>query len=1524
MSVLSGQVIKSYRVVEKIDAGGFGAVYRAYQPVIEREVAIKVILPRFANELSFIQRFEAEAQLVARLEHPHIVPLYDYWRDPDGAYLVMRWLRGGSVRDYITEKPFDVDATSRLLDQIAGALTVAHRNNIVHRDIKPENILMDTDDNFYLTDFGISVQVGQDNTSDTVSGSAKYIAPEQLQSQPPNIQSDIYSLGIVLYEILSGKHPYGTGTVSELIYKALSEPLPSLFDVTPHLPEAVDTVIHRATEKDSSMRYQSVTDLADAFREAIGLQRTTMEMQQIISDQDIVNPYKGLRAFYEADAADFFGREALIESLIQRLRDSEAHFLALVGPSGSGKSSVLRAGLLPALRQRSLTNFDDWFVADMVPGIEPIQNLYAALMSIAVNPPSDLLQRLQERADGLLWAAENMLRRMGGNLILFIDQFEELFTQVDDEDIRRHFLELIYQVATSGSGRLFVVVSIRADFFDKPLLYEGIGDLIQAHTQVVLPLSADELERAITGPAKRVGLQIDTDLIAAIVADVRQEPGALPLLQYALTELFERRDGNRLTLDAYDASGGVQGALARRAEEVYQQLDNPLRLVARQVFLRLVTLGEGIEDTRRRAKRSELLAVGDNRHNVDSVIAAFGQYRLLTFDRDSTTREPTVDIAHEALIRNWGQLRQWLSDSRSDIRLQRSLNRAAQEWQANDKDSGYLMLGGRLVQFEEWSHETTVALTNLEEQYLQASIDERERLEQIEQERLERENALEQRSRRLLQVAAVIFAVFGLIALGLAIAAVQQGQAAQEARDVALEARSTSDANAIAAQVARSTSDANAAEVEAQLAIANRRAAEIQNLNLLNVAEEALKTGDNGLAMRLVLDVAQSDVLSPSVRNDIYDVAYASILRNRFTAHTRKVTAIAVSQDGFWLATGSEDGTVILWNLETNQQVVQLADHRGPINSLAFSSDSSLLASAATDALASIWNMDTLELEIQLRGRNVFTDVVFSPDASQLITSSGDDTARVWDVASGAPTLQFEEHGDSVRTVVVHPNGEWALSGGRDNRLLLWDIESGTVLRSFEAHSGEIQVVEISADGLTALSASADKTLILWDVQTGLPLRRFDGHSDTVTSLAISSDMLMAVSTSCVERDANRACLQGEIILWDITTGLEVRHLVGHFDAANAAAFSVDNLLIYTGSCAERRQAACILGEVLVWDTTLTTDVQFSLNAHESSVLSVAISSNEQLAVTGGGSRLSSGQAGGDTTLILWDLQTGLALRQLEGHTGDVSAVVFSPDNRSVFSASRDATIRQWDAETGQEIRRFEGHISDIFDLAISSDGRQLISAGDDRMIRWDVVTGTERQSFDDVGANLSALVVAFNPAGDTFISGLNNGTVILWNAFGQEIRRYVGHTDDIFALAFSPNGQFLMSGSGDRSARLWDVRTGQVLQVYQGHEAAVTGLAFNPQATQFLTISADNTMRLWDVESGELIRAFDGHSDDVLDVVLARSGNVAITASADGTAKVWRISLSSIVRWIENNRYIRSLTEDEILEYRLELPQSE
>src|SRR5258708_39162606 len=271
MQNLSGQIIKGYELREAIGAGGFGAVYRAYQPVVERDVAIKVIRSEYANQAEFIRRFETEAQLVARLENPYIVPLYDYWREPDGAYLVMRWLRT-NLRASLKNGPWTPRATARLLDQIASALTVAHRRGVIHRDIKPDNVLLDEDNNAYLADFCIAkiVGTGDDNQDENVVGSPAYIAPEQILSAPVTPQSDIYSLGVVLYEMLTGERPFADSlNTSDLIIKHLNNPLPPLHLRHPELPEGLDEVIQMATAKDPAYRFPDVMSLAVAFRQAV-------------------------------------------------------------------------------------------------------------------------------------------------------------------------------------------------------------------------------------------------------------------------------------------------------------------------------------------------------------------------------------------------------------------------------------------------------------------------------------------------------------------------------------------------------------------------------------------------------------------------------------------------------------------------------------------------------------------------------------------------------------------------------------------------------------------------------------------------------------------------------------------------------------------------------------------------------------------------------------------------------------------------------------------------------------------------------------------------------------------------------------------------------------------------------------------------------------------------------------------------------------------------------------------------------
>ena len=348
--------IKGYEILEQLGEGAYGAVYSARQPLFDREVAVKVILPQYANQPDFIRRFETEAQLVAQLEHLHIVPLYDFWRDPDGAYLIMRLMRGGSLADALEQvSPWESDDAARLVDQLASALDAAHQKGIVHRDLKPANILLDEDGNAYLSDFGIAKELGTDaevTQTGAILGTPAYITPEQVQSLPVTPQTDIYALGILLYQLLVGDHPFPESSNAELVVKHLQEPLPYVREVRPELPAALDGVIQRATAKDPAGRYPDALSLATDFRRALQLDAELPE----VPEEEMYNPYKGLRAFQVADAGDFFGREALTGQLLAHLASPgiDGQFLAVVGPSGSGKSSVVKAGLLPALQKGDL------------------------------------------------------------------------------------------------------------------------------------------------------------------------------------------------------------------------------------------------------------------------------------------------------------------------------------------------------------------------------------------------------------------------------------------------------------------------------------------------------------------------------------------------------------------------------------------------------------------------------------------------------------------------------------------------------------------------------------------------------------------------------------------------------------------------------------------------------------------------------------------------------------------------------------------------------------------------------------------------------------------------------------------------------------------------------------------------------------------------------------------------------------------------------------------------------------------
>ncbi|MEM6528212.1 MAG: protein kinase, partial [Chloroflexota bacterium] len=1059
MDNLLGTELKGYELLELIGAGGFGAVYRANQPVVGREVAVKVILPEYASTPMFIRRFETEAQLVARLEHPYIVPLYDYWRDPRGAYLVMRYLKGGSLSRMVRHGgPLSMEQAGIMLNQIASALAVAHSDGVVHRDLKPDNILLDETGNYFLSDFGIAKDLGSEGINLTqtgaIIGSPAYLSPEQITGEDITPLYDVYSLGILLHYTLTGEHPFPGKTPTAMLIHQMQDPMPPLQMHREDIPDALEEVLQRTTAKDPGQRYTSVMELALAFNRALKREvGSTSQVDQLLSTDagiiitgltpaDAKNPYKGLKAFEEADADEFYGRETLTERLIQRItpqdNDRGDNLLVIVGPSGSGKSSVVKAGIVPRLREGAfpgndvMSSSDDWFYVELVPGNHPMEEMEAALLRVAVNPPESLLEQLESDERGLVRAIKRVLPDDDSQLVLFIDQFEEVFTLTETEEERRHFLSSLMRAIQEPRNRLRVIITLRADFYDRPLSYFEFGELVREHTEVVLPLSAQELESAIVRPAQRVGVSLEPGLTSAIVADVREQPGALPLLQYALTQLFDRREGGRLTLQAYADIGGAMGALAKRAEEIYEGFDLESRDATQQMFLRLVTLGEGQEDTRRRINQSELNSLG-HPEAMDAVIDVYGRQRLLTFDNDPHTREPTLEVAHEALIREWRRLRDWLDTAREDLRTQRRLNQATMEWLHSGQDHSFLATGSRLDQFEGLQTANRVAMNEEESIYLEQSISRREEIRQREEARIAREEALEEKSRRQLQMTLTVVSIAAVIALALAILSGFLFQQSQSNLTLARD----SEANEAAA---RATAEFNANLAQANADEAEARASEAQAVAL---AANALNVLDNfrpALSLRLALEaVALEPDLQP-VQQAAAQAAYApGALAQINPLLDVSMTGISFSGDGSELAASLVNGQVL---------VIDATDH-------------------------------TVRLEIPAAegAEGAILAVDYSPTRPVIASAGVDGVVRLWDAENGKIIHRMEGHTAAINEIAFSPDGRLLLTGADDTRLNLWDVETGDLLQTIggeAGHPGRIFTVDFSADGRRVISGATD------------------------------------------------------------------------------------------------------------------------------------------------------------------------------------------------------------------------------------------------------------------------------------------------------------------------------------------------------------------------------------------------------------------------------------------------------------------
>jgi WD40 repeat protein/serine/threonine protein kinase len=1551
MENLTGRNIKGYQLLERIGTGGFGAVYKANQSTIGREVAIKIILPHFANHPDFIRRFETEAQLVARLEHLHIVPLFDYWRDPTGAYLVMRWLRGGSLREALETKAFEVEAAALLLDQIAAALSVAHRNHVIHRDIKPGNILLDEDGNAYLADFGIAKDASSPGITevDAIVGSPDYLAPEQASGEEITPRTDIYSLGVVLYELLVGEHPFPNLNTVERLYKHLSEPLPEVLTLSEEISDEVNAVIQKATAKNPSHRYPDAMAMAAAFRDAIKLRQPEslvesltqreqeilsriiagMSNQQIASElvitlgtvkwyvnqifrklnvrsrvQAIVrarelnlitsgsgtavlatiptedfnpeNPYKGLQAFQAADNQDFFGREKLVQKLVARLSEASKYgrFLAVIGPSGSGKSSLVKAGLIPALWRGDLKGSEKWFIVEMLPGSHPLDELEIALTRIATRPSADLGEQLARDKRGLVRASQLILPEDKSEIVLVIDQFEELFTLVEDEPQRRHFLELLYAAVTEARSRVRVIITLRADFYDRPLHYPDFGELMHARIETVLPLSAEGLEQAIARPAERLGAVFEPGLVSTIVGDVHYQPGALPLLQYALTELFERRQGRLLTHEAYREIGGTVGALAKRAEDIYNELPEQARQLTRQMFLRLVTLGEGTEDTRRRTPRSELLALASDADVMDEVIDIFAAYRLLSLDNDPGTRTPTVEVAHEAILREWERLRLWIVDNREEIKMQQQLAHSTEEWLNAKKDTSFLASGLRLEQFEKWAKETTQALTSDERAYIEASLAERARQTHLETERQQHEVKLERRSRNFLLglVAVLLLATIG--AFGLTSAAVNQSNIAQVER---LRAEQQSRIAQARELVGYATNALNSdAELSTLLALQAVKTTYNVDGSTLPEAETMLHQAVQRLNPPLRLPAAPYEsgaTCCLSMTSSGTRVAYIS--ESMFAGRNGE-TAIANVSTGDVLYTISghlfgspyfvdrvmtwsvtENGSFALqyWDISSEQRPEQIASfipqvsaaEIGGIGWVDVSSDSRYVAAQilGVNRLFDLASGEEITALVNLPRGDTFAQ--FSPDSQRLVNINPDGTLSILETATWVQIAAISPRGTRVNYFKFSPSGAELILANADNTISVWETDAFTELYTVSPTIPTDRMA-LSQDGSLLAAASISGSVVIWDTAT----------QQEMMNLSIGGEV------SEITFDANGTRLvsyhtSGHLQIWNLVPGQEYLTMVNDpllDDGPSELAYSPDGQHLVVGSMS---------ATPTVWNA-LTGQQVYSLSGHAARVLSVAWSPDGTMIATGGE----------DTHVMLWDAATGESALTLSGHEGSVYSLAFSPDSTRIATSGYDQTVRIWDTATGELLLILEQPAWSK-GVAWSPDGTR-IAAGTDQVgvegfVRvWDSITG-------EMQLNI--------PVGNT-----RTGRVV-----------------------FSPDGAHLLVGLQEaHSALVMDAQTGDTLLTLSGHANNVPGVAYSPDGKRIATASLDGTTRLWDAVTGqELLILY--NSDNVGRVEFSPDGKYLATLDQAGISRVYVLSVVDLIALAES-RLTRWWTAEECQRY--------
>ena len=1173
--------------------------------------------------------------------------------------------------------------------------------------------------------------------------------------------------------------------------------------------------------------------------------RSTASVQISGTPKSGICPYKGLRSFdcIEEDAQYFYGRTALTDKLLEKVR--LGNFLAVLGASGSGKSSVVRAGLLYQLKLgQRLSGSENWSIKIFKPGEHPLYSLATAFVDLELSG----IERVSEAAkgeeliinkgtDGLRLLVNSLISDNTQRLVLVIDQFEESFTLCTNNEERKQFFEYLLGAVNQCGDKLCLVLTMRSDFFGKctEQEYSGLAQQIQQNLVTVTPMTREELEQVIIKPAEQVDLEIEPELVEEMLVDVVHTPGSLPLLQDTLTQLWKTSIDNRLQLKTYSQLGGVIGTLRQRAQAVYESFKGEEQAACKHVFLALTQLGEGTENTRRRCFKQDLVNTLYSEELIDRVTQRLTDENLIVTDEKSIAsnementleRVAVIDVAHEALIRHWSTLNVWLEENRRKLHSQRGIEQAAQIWKENNKQTDFLLKGVRLGEAKDIYIKYADELSQEVQEFIVACLDERLREEKEQKKRL-----------RKTQRALAVISVLGITATGFGSLAYLNQQNAQSREIEALNALSE----------ASISSNQHLDGLITSLKAGKR----------LKVQSKSLLGASPGIKFTTLMTLQQA-------------VSQTSEI-NRLQKHSQKVNAVSFSPDGKLIASVGNDKNLIIW--KRNGKSIKTIPSEDRLTAINFSPDGKLIVVGSADHTLKLYSVEDelikprpfTPYQVSKQHQDWVTSVSFHPDSKTIVSASRDGTIKLWRIDGTLIKTLEKAHNSWVNTVKFSPDGQTIVSGGEDNLIKLWRSD-GSLLKTLTEHQGRITQIKFSLDGKFIFSISDDKTVKIWDKQ-GKLLQTRSGYSGEFNSISINSkNNLLAIANS-----------QGiEIVRFAPTfigNSQVLQKIPNNRAKINDISFSPDGEFIASASNDK---------SVRIWQIKKT----IPQNQEADNISSVAVNSQKS-------SEISFANAGWDGKIYL-RRQDGSLLKTLSGHEYPVTAINFSSNGKFLASASNDKTIKLWDLENNTLVDTFTEHKKSVNSVSFSSKDKLLVSGSTDKTVKLWNQTGKLLKTFSKPTDTVSS--VTFSPNGNMIAAGSYDRHIYLWYLNGTLVNKFTGYKSEIASVKFSPDGNTLASASWDNTIRLWDIRDAKQLQVLTGHTNRVTSTIFIANSKLLISGSTDGTIRLWNLKSGDLLKTLSGNIGKINSLSLTEDSQALVIGSENAGVKVWSLDLDKLM----------------------------